>query len=132
MRQQDSVFSGEIMQPILSKTFVAFSSNTYILTARGMLSISRHCRLEYWAFVQHCCSMVINLLDNNQLKFFIINIQSFVRQKHQIIYLVPPERGKEIGKRRKREKGIERDRKYILDNFKYKMGQGKDILFLPN
>ena len=33
--------------------------------------MSRHFRLEYWAFSQHCLSKVVNLLNNNLLTFFV-------------------------------------------------------------
>ena len=59
------------MQPSLPKIFKNFSSRTYPDTSRGMPTISRHSRLEYWAFAQHCLSKVVNLVNNKLLTFFV-------------------------------------------------------------
>ena len=50
-----------------------FSSNAFPLTSREMRILSRHSRLEYWAFAQHCCSMVNNLFGNKVFTFFVID-----------------------------------------------------------
>ena len=36
-----------------------------------MPTILRHSCLEYWAFVQHCFSKVVNLVNNKLLAFFV-------------------------------------------------------------
>ena len=40
-------------------------------TSQRMPTISRHSRLEYWAFAQHCLSKVVNLVNNKLLTFFV-------------------------------------------------------------
>ena len=67
-----SIWSGEISQPSFPKIFKTFSSRTSPDTSRGMLTISRHSRLEYWAFAQHCLSKVDNLVTNKLLTFFVM------------------------------------------------------------
>ena len=63
-RWHASIRSGEISQPSLPKIFKTFSSRTSPDTSRGMPTISRHSRLEYWAFAQrwHYFWLVSNLL----------------------------------------------------------------------
>ena len=38
----------------------------------GIPITSRHFLLEYWAFAQHCLSILTNLFDNNELAWFTI------------------------------------------------------------
>ena len=73
MQWHDSIWSGEILQPILSKISNTISSSTSPLTSQGMPTMSRHSCLEYCAFAQHCRSKVTNLLDNRVLAFFVID-----------------------------------------------------------
>ena len=70
---QASIWSGQIMQPTLSKIFNTVSSSTSPITSRGMPAMSRHSHLEHCAFNQHCRSKVTNLLDNTVLTFFVID-----------------------------------------------------------
>ena len=70
-RWHASIRSGEISQPSFPKIFKTFSSRTSPDTSRGMPTISRHSRLEYWAFAQHCLSKVDNLVTNKLLTFFV-------------------------------------------------------------
>ena len=72
MRWQDSMWSGEILQPNLSKIFNT-SCSTSPLTSRGMPKMPRHSRLEYCAFAKHCRFKVTNLLHNKVLTFFVID-----------------------------------------------------------
>ena len=71
MRWQDSIWSGEILQPILSKISNTFSFTSFSLILRGMATTVRHSRLEYWTFARHCCSNVNGLLENIVLTFFV-------------------------------------------------------------
>ena len=66
-----SVRSREISQPRFPNIFKTFSSRTSPDTSRGMPTISRHSRLEYWAFAQHCLSKVVHLVKNKLLAFFV-------------------------------------------------------------
>ena len=59
------------MQPRFPKIFKTFSSRTTSDNSRWMPIISRHSRLEYWAFTQHCLSKVANLVNNKLLTFFV-------------------------------------------------------------
>ena len=68
---QASIRSGEISQQGFPKILKTFSSRTFTDTSRGMPTISRHSRLEYWAFAQHCFSKVVNLVNNILLAFFV-------------------------------------------------------------
>ena len=77
MQWQDSIWSGEIPQPILSKIFNIFSSSTSPLTSRGVSTMPRHSRLEFRAFTQHFCSKITNLLGNNVLTFFVTDSSEF-------------------------------------------------------
>ena len=72
IRWQDSMSSGEILQPNLSKIFNP-SSSTSPLTSQGMPKMPRHSRLEYCAFAKHCRFKVTNLLHNKVLTFFVID-----------------------------------------------------------
>ena len=72
IRWQDSMSSGEILQPNLSKIFNT-SSSTSPLTSQGMPKMPRHSRLEYCAFAKHCRFKVTNLLHNKVLTFFVID-----------------------------------------------------------
>ena len=65
-----SVRSREISQPSFPNIFKTFSSRASQDTSRGMPTISRHSRLEYWAFSQHCLSKVVHLVKNKLLAFF--------------------------------------------------------------
>ena len=64
---------GHLLQLDLSKIFNTISSSTSPLTSHGIPTMSRHSRLEYCAFAQHCHSKVTNLLDNRVLTFFVID-----------------------------------------------------------
>ena len=70
-RWHTSIWSGEVSQTSFPKIFKAFSSRTSPDTSRGMHTISRHSRLEYWTFTQHCHSKVDNLVNNRLLTFFL-------------------------------------------------------------
>ena len=70
-RWHASIQSGEISQPSFPKIFKTFSSRLSPETSRGMPAISRHSRLGYWAFAQHCFSKVDNLVINKLLTFFV-------------------------------------------------------------
>ena len=70
-RWHASIRSGEISQPSFPKIFKTFSSRTSPDTSRGMPTISRHSRLEYWAFAHQCLSKVDNLVTNKVLTFFV-------------------------------------------------------------
>ena len=63
--------SEEISQPSFPKIFKNFSSRTSPDTSRGMPTISRHSRLEYWAFAQHYRSKVDNRVTNKLFTFFV-------------------------------------------------------------
>ena len=63
--------SGEISEPSFPMIFKTFSSGTSSDTWREIPTISRHYRLEYWAFAQHCLSKVVNLVNNKLLAFFV-------------------------------------------------------------
>ena len=69
-RSQASIRSGEISQPSFPNIFKTFSSRTSTETSWGMHTISRHLRLEYWAFAQHCLSKVVYLVNNKLLTVF--------------------------------------------------------------
>ena len=73
IRWQDSMCSGEILQPILSKIFSTFSSSISPLTLREMPKMSRHSRIEYYAFAQYCRSKETKLLDKRVLTCFVID-----------------------------------------------------------
>ena len=68
---QASVLSEEILQPSFLKIFKTVSSRTSPETSRGMFMISRHSRLEYWSFAQHCLSKIVNLVNNKLLAYFL-------------------------------------------------------------
>ena len=70
-RWHASIWSGEISQPSFPKIFKAFSYKTSPDTSLGMPTISRHSRLEYWKFAQHCLSKVVNLVNNKLSTFFV-------------------------------------------------------------
>ena len=70
-RWQASIRSGEMSQPSFPKIFKTFSSRTSPETSSGTPTISRHSRLEYWAFAQHNLSKVVNLVNNKLLTFFV-------------------------------------------------------------
>ena len=70
-RWHASIRSGEISQPSLPKIFKTFSSRTSPDTSRGMPTIWKHSRLEYWAFAQHYLSKVVNLVNNKLSAFFV-------------------------------------------------------------
>ena len=67
------MWSGEILQPILSKLFITFSSSTPPSSLWGIPTMSRYSHLEYCPFVQHCCSKVTDLQDKRVLTFFVID-----------------------------------------------------------
>ena len=60
-----SIPSGEISQPSFTNIFKTFFFRTSPDTSGGMPTISRHSRLEYWAFAKHCVSKVDILANNN-------------------------------------------------------------------
>ena len=58
------------IEPSFPNIFKTLSSRASQDTSRGMPTISRHSRLEYWAFSQHCLSKVVHLVKNKLLAFF--------------------------------------------------------------
>ena len=70
-RWQASILTGEILELSFPKIFKTFSSRTSPDTSPRMPTISRHSRLEYWAFAQHCLSRVTNLVNNKLLTFYV-------------------------------------------------------------
>ena len=70
-RWHSLIQSGEIWQPSFPKIFKTFSSRFSPETSRGIPAISRHSRLGYWAFAQHCFSKVDNLVINKLSTFFV-------------------------------------------------------------
>ena len=88
-RWQASIRSGEISQPSFANIFKTFSFRTSPETSWGMPTISRHSRLEYWAFNQRCLSKVVNLVNNKLLTVFVT--ASFERSCDTIpLSLLPP------------------------------------------
>ena len=74
---QASVLSEEILQPSFLKIFKTVSSRASPDTSRGMFMISRHSRLEYWSFAQHCLSKIVNLVNNKSLAYFVTGSNTY-------------------------------------------------------
>ena len=53
---QSSMFEGSIATSNLSKILMVGFSRSSLLTLSGTPAISKHSRLEYWLFLQHCLS----------------------------------------------------------------------------
>ena len=67
-RWHASVRLGEMLQPSFPKSFPSFFKTFFSKispeTSRGIPTISRHSRLEYWAFTPHCFTKAVNLVNS--------------------------------------------------------------------
>ena len=61
------------------------SSRSLTLTDDGMPEISRRSLLEYWAFAQHCFSIVWNLSDNRVFTYFVTLRSDFIWSNPSLI-----------------------------------------------
>ena len=68
---QASMRSVRILHPSFSKMATTFSSKASASTSLGILTMSRHFRLEYCAFNQHWRSILTSLLDRIVLTCFV-------------------------------------------------------------
>ena len=68
-RWQSSMFLLDTSTPAFVIALQTTFSRSLSLTDDGMPEISRHSLLEYWAFAQHCFSVVWSLSDNRVFTF---------------------------------------------------------------
>ena len=67
---QSSIFEGSIATSNLSKNLMVVFSRSSLLTLSGTPVISKHSRLEYWLFPQHCLSNATKRLCSLLFTFF--------------------------------------------------------------
>ena len=67
---QSSIFERWIATSSLSKILMVGSSRSSLLMLSGTPVVSKHSRLEYWLFAQHCLSNATTCLCNLLFTFF--------------------------------------------------------------